>query len=889
MSLTRFKIKGTVKELLQNEFPPRGEKENVTRLITPFNTPTLIGPFNYVNLSKNTKYRVFYNDLDVTKFCKPLKSSVGLVGKINNTTLISDKNGKLSFNLYWGSWNKTPSTDLIGKLTQAEIIDKFSIYLVPAVVNLQTEQVTINNITLDRNLSTNPTVDLNNNRIEEVSSFVFDYDYQSAQYITQKISPNFIQTFFVDPNSANSSKVVDISSVNLYFKSKPIRNLTKTTKEFPGVIVAIVDIENGKPVTSRQYNSSRRYLEYNDINTSTDSTVSTTFEFENAVRLKTGRYYGIAIIFDDDYQLWSCKKGDRIIGTNTPSPGSTKDHRGVLFTRSNSTQSISTTVFDNVFVEKDDTDLKFEVFVNQYETDDLLVNLVNADYEFLTVSGITGQFFVGEYVYQQTANSTGTISINQGNNILTGVGTSFTTALTTDDLIVITDGSTVNTEIMHVDYIISNTQLVTKENSPFTLSGKNYKIAPIAVVNSIDLVNDKLILIESNAKTGKVFSNTGSIIGTDSGATCTIVSVDEAKISSFLTDLELAIPSSSDVRGKFNFTYDDGSYRISNSSTFETELDLYDTNDVTKYESLILSKSLEVANPTFLYDSDGDSTGDKSLYVAINYKYLGTDSTTFESPVIDTSYFNLKVQSWNINNDTTNEHTNSGNALSKHISKKLKLVSTRVSEDIRVIQNVYKPAGTNVKVYAKILNANDPQPFDDKSWTELSIINSSSQFSSLDNKDDLIEIEYGFPRFPPSSETLVGVVDTDGGNTEVVGTGTLFEIDLAEGDIIKIYNPINQSDYGIFSVQTINSNTSIILSSSVSNTNIQDTGLKIDKLATPYTAFNNSDNLNIVRYFDTNGVAYDGYSVVAIKTVFLSSSQNIIPYVDDVRVISLSV
>jgi hypothetical protein len=883
-------LSSTIKKLLQKEFPLRGEKEKVTRLDQPISyTPTLIGPFNYVNLNKNTKYRVFYNDLDITKFCKPLKTTVGRVAKFNNTLLVSDNNGKLSFELYWGSWNKLPSTEYTGKLSRTEILDKFSIYLVPSTVNLQTEQVTINDIVFDRNLSTNPTVDLNNNIIQDVSSSIFDFDYLSTQYIVQEISPNFIQTFFVDPNATKSSKVVDITGIDLYFKSKPIVNLTKTTKPFPGVAIAIIDIENGKPVTSQQYNNSRRYLEYTDINTSTDATIATTFEFENVVRLKSGKYYGVAVMFDDDYKLWSCKKGDRIIGTNIASPGSTKDHRGVLFTKSNSTQSLSTTIFNNVFVEKDDTDLKFDVYVNEYDTNSLLVNLVNADYEFLTVSSVTGQFFVGEYIYQQTANSAGTVSINQGNNILTGIGTSFTTTLAADDLFVITDGSTANTEVMRVDYIISNTQLVTKENSPFTLSGKNYKVAPIAVVNNIDLVNDKLVLIESNAKTGKVFTNAGSIIADDSGATCTIVSVDEAKVSSFLTDLELAIPSSSDVRGKYNFTYNDGSYRISNSSTFETELNLYDTNDITKYNSLVLSKSLEVANPNFLYDSNGDSTGDKSLYVAINYNYLGVDSSVFESPIIDTSYFNLKTQSWNINNDSTDEHTNSGNALSKHISKKLKLISTRVAEDIRVIQNLYKPVGTNVKVYAKILNANDPQPFDDKNWTELSIINSSSQFSSLDNKEDLIEIEYGFPRFPPSSETLVGVVDTDGGNNEVVGTGTTFETDLVEGEVIKIYNPINQSDYGIFSVAAINSDTSITLSSDVSNVNIQDTGLKIDKLATPYTAFNNADNFNIVRYFDTSGVAYDGYSVVAIKTVFLSSNLNVIPYVDNIRVISVSV
>ena len=111
---------------------------------------------------------------------------------------------------------------------------------------------------------------------------------------------------------------------------------------------------------------------------------------------------------------------------------------------------------------------------------------------------------------------------------------------------------------------------------------------------------------------------------------------------------------------------------------------------------------------------------------------------------------------------------------------------------------------------------------------------------------------------------------------------------MSAGDIIKIYSPLFPDNYGIFSIESVDSNTSITLTDSVSNVNIQDTGLKIDTLSTPYTAFNNSDNFNIIRYFNSTGESYDTYSTVAIKTVLLSDTTSIVPKIDDFRVIGVS-
>ena len=111
------------------------------------------------------------------------------------------------------------------------------------------------------------------------------------------------------------------------------------------------------------------------------------------------------------------------------------------------------------------------------------------------------------------------------------------------------------------------------------------------------------------------------------------------------------------------------------------------------------------------------------------------------------------------------------------------------------------------------------------------------------------------------------------------------------GDVIRIYSPLFPTEnYGIFSVKarTSGADTEVQLSSNVANNNIVGAGLKIDKLTTPRTGFNNKENLNIVRYFGSSGEIYDTYSGVAIKTVLLSNSDTTVPKVDDYRVIGVS-
>jgi len=305
---------------------------------------------------------------------------------------------------------------------------------------------------------------------------------------------------------------------------------------------------------------------------------------------------------------------------------------------------------------------------------------------------------------------------------------------------------------------------------------------------------------------------------------------------------------------------------------------------------LVVSRSLEARNEATMYDQDGDvNTSDgKSTRFNLDFVYQGTGSTSYEAPLIDISRTGLSLKQWGINNDTTNEHTNSGNALSRHISTRLTLDEGQEAEDIRVIQNAFRPIGTDIKVYAKILNASDPNPFDDKNWTELSRISGNTIFSEKNNLEDYREYIYSFPATIPSDTTLDGTVTTESGNATIVGANTTFVSDLVAGDVIKIYSEFFEDNYGYFSVASITSNTQLVLNEPITNNDIVGSGFKIDTVTTPQTAFLNPLNNNIVRYFGESGEVYDGYSTLAIKTVLLSEDGLVTPRVDDNRVISVS-
>lgn len=850
-------------------------------------------PVQFRQLKPNTKYKIFLQNNegalqeDITRFSKPFGKSV----RDNNNTALFDEftstsSGELfvkakplgtdnvsltndDWDKHWRFSNTKTNLSDIGR--KNFVVVESSQVSGDAGATDKTKEI----------LSRIQPISLDNDR----------EDLKLQRKVKQNFRFDYIQTFFIDPNSVDNAKTIDLTDVTLYFRNKPDRELNKSKRVDPGVTIALIDIDNDRPNVEKQYQDSIINVAWSFISPSSDASNQTRFEFTSPVRVEPGRFYGIAIMFeDDDYVLWSSKRGDILVNTEQVSPGSSKEHRGVLYEKTNASSTLQNINFDDVYTKRKDTDLKFDIHVAEYDLSaNVDVRLVNIDQEFLVISNTDDKWVGSEYVYKQAANSTGTVAITAGTIDLVGTSTTFTNDLTKDSQIVLQEGS--NVQVVTIGSVVNNTLAYVKSDVLYTMTTGGYKVTPVGVVDHYDYNTKLLYLKKSSANSTNYFENSDTILGLESGEEATITKVGAFPVGAFNSDLDISLPSNYTLTGTYKFSEQDSVNALA-FSLYSTNKDLefFNSNYIRDYEGVIVSRSLEARNEANMFDQDNDAnTSDgKSVRFNLDFVYEGTGTTSYESPLIDISQTALAVKQWRINNDTTNEHTNSGNALSKHISTRLTLDEGQVAEDIRVIQNAYRPIGTNIKVYAKILNAEDPDPFDDKNWTELRRISGENTFSEKDNFEDYREFEYSFPSTIPSDTTLDGTVTTENGNATIVGVGTSFDADVANGDVIKIYSEFFEDNYGYFSVVGVTSNTELVLNEPITNNDIVGSGFKIDTVTTPQTAFLNPLNLNIVRYFGENGESYDGYSTVAIKTILLSEDGLVTPRVDDNRVISVS-
>ena len=92
----------------------------------------------------------------------------------------------------------------------------------------------------------------------------------------------------------------------------------------------------------------------------------------------------------------------------------------------------------------------------------------------------------------------------------------------------------------------------------------------------------------------------------------------------------------------------------------------------------------------------------------------------------------------------TGEERNSGGPIAaKYISRRVTLKDGFDASDLKVILNAYKPLGTNIHLYYKIKNADDPDDFDLKDYTLMSQETSSGTVSK--GKEDIQEFIFKTP------------------------------------------------------------------------------------------------------------------------------------------------
>ena len=733
------------------------------------------------------------------------------------------------------------------------------------------------------------------------------------------------QTFRVQRQSSNTDGLY-LTSIDVYFSEKdPIH----------GVNLELRETNNGVP-SGIVLPFSTVHLPSSNVSTSNTGATSTRFTFDSPVYVKTETDYAIVMYPDanaPDYRVWTAIAGT-VDAANTSLVSNQNWGLGTLFY---STSGSSWTAVQ-------DEDLKFTV--NRAKFDGLSGTAVvhNGDYEFLTIGNTSGTFIGGEDIAQlstsyltgtfttNTVNTTITTSNNQtsivssgdyimlvyANNIVTRTGnvnvtsttvtngggqtTSFTNEYSNGDFIRIgneirqviqvtnatsmkidTALASVGSNAIHYSMaplfdvarvITANSTTLTLNKPPLMSSNAtvivNGQKVVAGVVDTYDYGNNKVYISRSNAANDdfKIMASNstyrGTLIGGTSQGLATVTSVDSINTNIF--------------RPLFNTLVIPGT-GISLTGTFTTNSSATDTRTY----KLTSSNRLDFNEDAVVKSRSAEITGvtlNKSFTAELDLSSSSLDT----SPLLDVNPSSVVLTRNLINNDDTNETTRYGNAVAKYISKRIVLADGLDAEDVKVFLTAFKPTGTSVDVYAKILNFTDGAKFEDNDWTLLKQVTSASLFSDSLNEDDYREFEFTFPKTPPS--TVLAGVATAYSNTTITGVDTTFTSTLVANDLIKIVKSNTETDYDILPVISVGNNTTLTVSSNVSFTG---TGNKIEKVTQQKAAFKYTRNNYIVRYHDKNDAAYDTYKYMAIKIVLKSPYNYLVPILNDLRVLAVSV
>jgi hypothetical protein len=201
----------------------------------------------------------------------------------------------------------------------------------------------------------------------------------------------------------------------------------------------------------------------------------------------------------------------------------------------------------------------------------------------------------------------------------------------------------------------------------------------------------------------------------------------------------------------------------------------------------------------------------------------------------------------------------------------------------------YRPSETDVKMYVKFKNPEDPEQFNDKVWTELSYDEGGEYvYSNPTNTRDYIEYKFKMPTtnavaygafanaISDTYNPLTGTITIANNSNQVTGTGTAFTTELSVGKTIRV---VSNTYVAVRTVTNISNNTLLTL----------DGGLQAANSAALYYVYNEGGNGGRVEYRNTAGSRFVGFKEFAIKIVLLSSNPVKVPRLNDVRGIALMV
>jgi len=677
--------------------------------------------FTAQGFKPSTRVYAFFDGEDVNSYCAPANSSFANTAS-EGSALITDSNGTLygNFRIPNNDQLKFPVGNLKFRLTDSPT-NSFSSGATTTFSDVVYSAGGLS-VTQQGNIISTRNIEVMTRQVSQTSTRIGSSRDGGGGRNNEggRAGPGggqdpIAQTFRVSDGINSSIPGAYLSKLDLYFASKD------STQP---IIIEIRECDSATAtITPRMVPFSRIVVPAADINTSVDGSSPTPIVFETPIYLLNDVDYAIIIKPADNnpnYTVWTARLGedDLITGNRvTEQPAA-----GILFASAN----------DRTWTPIQEEDLKFKMYFANFSTNQTGTAVFkNVDKEYLTIANTDSTTIfdrVNELVHGETTlNLSGAISANVGDIIVQAN----TTSAQANGIVTYNSGSTIRVKEVTTATKFTNSTTIYKYAAG---SGANTGVSatissqstPTGRVYFFDPVTQSNTALHLSSPSGSFTANTW-LRGQISGLDAKIVSVDNLKIDtfkSFMSKLELQ-DTTTTLTGKL----------ATSASARDSAFRNVNINSDTAYDNrrYILSRSNEVSNL---------SSEKSAEFIAT----LTNGANRRHSPAIDNDRAAIFTVENLINNDSTNEDsTTNGNALARYIQRTVTLAEGQDAEDLKVFITAYKPSTADIKIYVKLLNNDDGDTIDDKTWLELSQVTSTTVVSDSENTEDFREFEYGIP------------------------------------------------------------------------------------------------------------------------------------------------
>jgi hypothetical protein len=170
-------------------------------------------------------------------------------------------------------------------------------------------------------------------------------------------------------------------------------------------------------------------------------------------------------------------------------------------------------------------------------------------------------------------------------------------------------------------------------------------------------------------------------------------------------------------------------YFINNMGISNTNISIQDGG--TGYaDGAMINPDIIVSEPDEINGVRAEVTANVVSGVIANVYVTSAGSGYTTTPTITIAAANSTPATIVINGETD---ASGGNGLARYLTYPTTLAQGADSGDMRVYMTAYRPTGTNIHVYYKILAREDTQKFEDGNWQKMTIIEAANKFSITKN------------------------------------------------------------------------------------------------------------------------------------------------------------